>query len=181
MATPPDFTTGQVLTAAQMNAVGLWLVKTQTIGTAVSSVTVSDAFSADFDAYKIIVSGGTGSAISNIGLSLGASVTGYYSGGAVFTYGAAVQANINDNNAASWTRAAQMATDSIFMEATLVDPFLAKKTKVSFVYGLPDTAQSGGMAAGFHNSATSYTSFTLDPAGAATMTGGTIYVFGYRN
>ena len=32
MATPPDFSVGQVLTAAHMDAVGLWLVKTQTKG-----------------------------------------------------------------------------------------------------------------------------------------------------
>jgi hypothetical protein len=41
MATPPDFSSGAVLTAAQMNSVGLWLVKTQTVGTAVSSVAVT--------------------------------------------------------------------------------------------------------------------------------------------
>ena len=37
MATPPDFSSGQVLTSSAMNSVGLWLVKTQTVGTAVSS------------------------------------------------------------------------------------------------------------------------------------------------
>jgi hypothetical protein len=41
MATPPDFSSGAVLTAAQMNSVGLWLVKTQTVGTTVSSVAVT--------------------------------------------------------------------------------------------------------------------------------------------
>ena len=49
MATPPTFSSGSVLTAAQMNAVGLWLVKTQTVGTAVSSVSVTDVFSSNYD------------------------------------------------------------------------------------------------------------------------------------
>jgi hypothetical protein len=31
MATPPDFVDGQVLTAAQMNAIGLWLVRSSIV------------------------------------------------------------------------------------------------------------------------------------------------------
>jgi hypothetical protein len=178
--TVPVFTTGEVLTASAMNSVGLWLVKSQTIGTGVSSVTVTSAFSADYDAYKIIISGGVGSTAANVGLNLAGSTTGYYSGGAVFSYSAAVQQNISDNNASSWTRAAQMSTDAINFDVTIVDPFLAKKTKISFIYALVDTAQTGGHGAGFHNVATSYTGFTLTPS-SGTFTGGTIRVYGYRN
>jgi hypothetical protein len=77
MATPPDFTTGAVLTAAQMNAVGLWLVKTQTVGSAVPDVTVTDAFSADYDNYKILYTGGTASgAVGPLNMKLGSSTTG---------------------------------------------------------------------------------------------------------
>ncbi len=47
--TYPSFSAGDILTAADMNAVGLWLVKTQTVGTAVASVTVTDAFSSTYD------------------------------------------------------------------------------------------------------------------------------------
>jgi len=47
--TYPSFTSGDILTAADMNAVGLWLVKTQTVGTAVSSVQVTGAFSSTYD------------------------------------------------------------------------------------------------------------------------------------
>jgi hypothetical protein len=44
---------GEVLTAADLNAyAGLILVKTQTIGTAVSSVTVTGAFSSTFQNYR---------------------------------------------------------------------------------------------------------------------------------
>ena len=51
-------------------ASGLTLVKAQTIGTTVSSVTVTDAFSATFDNYKIIISDGVGSTNSGIKGSL---------------------------------------------------------------------------------------------------------------
>ncbi len=74
----PVFATGDVLNASDMNAVGLWLVKSQTIGTGVSSVTVTGAFSANYDRYKITVSGGVASTPLDIRLTLGSTATGYY-------------------------------------------------------------------------------------------------------
>jgi hypothetical protein len=53
MATPPEFTAGQVLTAAQMNAVGLWEISSTTFS-AVSSHAVNGCFNADYDSYRII-------------------------------------------------------------------------------------------------------------------------------
>lgn len=80
MATPPDFAVGQVLTSAHMDAVGLWLVKSQTIGSGVPNVEVTGAFSSDFDAYKIVVSGGAASASGPLSLKLGSTTSGYYGG-----------------------------------------------------------------------------------------------------
>jgi len=54
MATPPNFSVGQVLTAAQMNAVGLWLIDEVALTTVTNNI--SNVFSSDFDAYKIVVS-----------------------------------------------------------------------------------------------------------------------------
>jgi hypothetical protein len=53
MATPPDFTAGQVLTAAQMNKIGLWVVKTETAFSAAASVTADSVFTADFTNYVL--------------------------------------------------------------------------------------------------------------------------------
>ena len=50
---------------------GLTLVKTQTVGSGVSSVTVTDAFSATFDNYEILMSGGTQTATTDVKLKLG--------------------------------------------------------------------------------------------------------------
>jgi hypothetical protein len=55
MAVPPDFTAGQVLTAAQMNAVGLWVTKPLTAFSAASAINVDNAYSADFDNYIIVI------------------------------------------------------------------------------------------------------------------------------
>ena len=55
MTTPPTFSAGQVLTAAQMNKVGLWLVNTTSFS-GVSSVTLPSVFTSDYDNYKIMLS-----------------------------------------------------------------------------------------------------------------------------
>ena len=72
----PDFAPGDVLTAADMDAVGLWLVKTQTVGTGVSSVTVTGAFSSTYDNYFVTYTGGTGSTQTPLRIQMGSTTTG---------------------------------------------------------------------------------------------------------
>jgi len=76
------FTTGEVLTASDTNTYlansGLVYIKQQTVGNAVASVTVSDAFSSTYDNYKITYTGGASSGGGALKLTLGATVTGYY-------------------------------------------------------------------------------------------------------
>jgi hypothetical protein len=177
----PSFSAGEVLTAADMNAVGLWLVKTQTIGTAVSSVTVSNAFSASYDNYLIKISGGVGSTGFNMQFRLGASTTAYYSAGVVYAFAGLAAVAAGDNNAAQYTRAGTGGVNGLSMTFYVNNPFLAARTiLVNPAYSPTDTASSAGFFNGFHNVATSYSDFTLIPS-AGTMTGGTIRVYGYRN
>lgn len=158
---------------------GLWLVKTQTIGSAVSSVQVTDAFSADYDVYLITVSGGAASAAGNVGFQLGASTTGYYQGRYSLAYTSATFTGYVDNNAAKFSAVGHHSSDGIFVNATFNSPFLAKYTSVIANYdsivGVSSFLVSGG-----HRVAASYTSFTINPA-SGTFTGGTIRVYGYRN
>ena len=179
MATPPDFTTGQVLTAAQMNAVGLWLVKSQTIGTGVSSVTVTDAFSADYDSYKIVISGGVGSATAVLQTQLGATATGYYYGGDARTY-AGVTLNIQASNGTNWY-AGEASVNTIEMNIDVKQPFLAKNSTFTGAFAPARTDAYWLAVGGYLANTTSYTAFTITPSGGATLTGGTIRVYGYRN
>lgn len=55
MATPPDFVAGQVLTAAQMNQIGLWRVAGASFTTATSFSLPNNTFTADFSNYKILI------------------------------------------------------------------------------------------------------------------------------
>ena len=176
----PVFASGDVLTATDMNGVGLWLVKTQTIGTAVSSVTVTGAFSADYDNYKIIVSGGVGSTSSSLGIRLSASATGYYAGLLYGSYSGATASFLGVNNGVSFTYSGVGTTNSLAANIELLNPFATKVTGISNPYIDTATTGAAGTVSGFHNSATSHTAFTL-LVGSGTITGGTIKVYGYRN
>ena len=173
-------------TTAQMNTaitagVGLVPILTQTIGTAVSSIVVNNAFSADYDAYKIVVSGGAASANIDINLQLGASATGYYYGRSSIVYSSGAQSNFNGNNLSLWSGGCGKGESTgLHLTCDLISPFLAKNTIVAsyFIDGQP--AGFAGTYAGFHNSAVSYSDFTVTSTGG-TMTGGTIRVYGYKN
>jgi hypothetical protein len=175
----PDFSPGEVLTAAAMDSIGLWLVKTQTIGTAVSSVTVTDAFSANYDNYLILLSGGSASADGDLRMTLGAAAAGYYMALPYASY-AGVSAVANTNNGASWQFVGSSKTTLLTVNMNVLGPFLSNETSMSGIYIGASAGGVAGAFAGFLNNTTSYTSFTLTP-NTGTMTGGTIRVYGYRN
>lgn len=103
MATPPTFTAGQVLTAAQMNAVGLWKVTPSSVsgsgvtlssGTVVlngaTSAVINDCFPSDFKNFRVVISNISGSTSAQDILfqlrSTSNVTTNYQSGGAFWTY-----------------------------------------------------------------------------------------------
>jgi hypothetical protein len=177
--TYPTFNAGQILTAAEMNAVGLWLVKTQAVGTGVSSVTVSSAFTSDYNHYLITWSGGTVSADTDIACVLGASVTGYYQ---FLNYGLSsttipLGAGRNNQNNFSWCGGG-LAGQGGHARFELLNPNVAIYTKL--LSGSYQNGSNYGMTVGEHRVATAYTSFVLSP-GLGTITGGTIRIYGYRN
>jgi len=177
----PTFSVGEVLRAQDMNAVGLWLVKTQTVGTGVSSVTVTGAFSADWDNYKIIYTDGVTSNPATISLQLGASTTGYYGSlnYNLYTASTPISSGVNNQSSAP-VGVGTPSNNAVNVEVFL--PFLAKTTGLASTYTQHTAgAGAGGNFAGFHNVASSYTSFTLSVIAGYTMTGGTIRVYGYRN
>ena len=167
-------------TTAQMNTaitagVGLVPILTQTIGTAVSSVVVSNAFSATYDNYRIIINGGVGSATAVLSLKLGASATGYYGGfaGVAYVGGAS---NAQYSNSTAFGSAGYGTVNYLQSLVELQSPFLTKYTMMQAL--TVDPVQSL-LGTGYHAVATSYTDFTITPS-TGTLTGGTIYVYGYK-
>jgi hypothetical protein len=175
----PDFSPGEVLTAAAMDSIGLWLVKTQAVGTGVSSVTVTDAFSADYDNYKIVYNGGVSSASSELRMVLGSTSTGYYQNVIYTAWINTVQA-ASTANGARWSVTGGLDADGAYANFDLFNPFLAKRTIIGGSFVSPDSDRVGGFMSGYVANTTSYTDFTFD-ASTGTMTGGTIRVYGYRN
>jgi hypothetical protein len=172
--TYPVFTTGEILRAADMNAVGLWLVKSQTVGSGVSSVTVSDAFSAEYDNYLITYTNGTGSTLGDIRLQLGSTTANYNN---QLLYGAyASTALAFGGTLSSFAYIGGSDTSEANIEVTLQCPFLTKQTKCFARYANTAAAVTFG---GILTDSTSYTAFTIIPS-AGTITGGQINVYGFR-
>lgn len=106
MPTPPDFTTGQVLTAAMMDKVGLWNIKNATVTNAADTGTTWDGvFTSDYSSYLLVIhsmtSHGNGATPQIQFRYAGPTTqsTGYYSGivGATYT---GTNTNKNVNNGA---------------------------------------------------------------------------------
>jgi len=154
---------------------GLRLIKKQTIVSGVSSVTVSSAFSSTYENYKILISGGTSSQTTGASLQLGATTSGYKYTLNYVSYGGG-NTILSSASATSIVYAGVcITTEGLLMNLDLNSPFLTKKTNMSGFYtGLGES----GTIIGLQDSATSYTGFTITPQGG-TLTGGTIYVYGY--
>lgn len=184
MATPPDFSSGAVLTAAQMSAVGCWLVKTQTVGaSAVASVTVSNAFSADFNNYRITYSGFTGntagaSMLFRCVTSGGANNASNWIGNTFYTTAGGAGGLTNSPKLNSDTCEVGFSdtnAGSVLFE--VLGPQATRRTNTRFNDCDRTYWRVGAYAL---ENATSYTGFSL-LTNAGTFSGGTINVYGFRN
>jgi hypothetical protein len=180
------YTAGEVLTAASLNANfsfaaanppgGLTLISATTIGSAVSTVGLTNIFSTTYDAYKIFIAGGVGSGTNQeFNVNLTGSTASYYNTVIYASYGAGSASVIGANNGAAWTYLGWVNTTTLSLNLDLVNPFLAKPTTMQSQITRSDI---GGIVNGIHNVSTSYTGLTLAPS-SGTITGGTVYVYGY--
>jgi hypothetical protein len=173
----PDFSPGEVLTAAAMDSIGLWLVKTVTIGSTVASVPVADAFSADYDNYLITVNGGAASTGNELRVQLGSTTSGYYY---QLIYGAWANSALaeGNTNASNFPYTGMGTSSGLVMRCYLANPHRPTATRMSADYF--GTTSNAGILVGLINNTTQYTGFTL-VANTGTWTGGTIRVYGYRS
>jgi hypothetical protein len=176
----PDFSPGEVLTAAAMDSIGLWLVKTQAVGTGVTTINVPNAFSSDYMNYKIMWVNGTTSAATQITLQLGSSITGYY-GGIPRVDASGANSPIGMNNTANWTFAGVGTGDGVLVDVELYRPNQIAFTTSKLSWFDNRTNNAWGVGGGVHRVAAAYSDFTLGFAVGVTGSGGTIRVYGYRN
>jgi hypothetical protein len=158
-------------------APGLVLVKTETVGSGVASVTVTNCFNATYDSYKIVSTGVGASGSGEVNFQLTGLTTAYY-GNLVFAAitGGAV-ASSGYNNIANVTHAAGTDSSALYLNIDVDSPFLAKPTFINCKY--IDGTNAGSVTVK-QTSSTSATGFTITPA-SGTLTGGTIRIYGYAN
>ena len=197
MATPPDFSVGQVLTSATMNQVGLWRITTCTVGasaggtaptasdgvitvgTSNTSITIDNAFSADYLNYRIIFSGIDFSAGANLhAFRVGTTATGYFGAIYVHNYTGSPSQYFNSNNATSSPITMGGTENDTFVTLDIARPFESGRKAWTGMFSA--TGQQGHF--GFTNTTltTSATQFMLLTL-SGTMTGGQIRVYGYRD
>jgi hypothetical protein len=158
---------------------GLTLVKSQTIGSAVSSVEVTSAFSSTYDNYLITLNGGVASTDINLRLTFGATAAGYYSVGYYMYYNSTTLNGIKDENL-GFTTCGIGNTNTLMAQSIVQNPNLAKRT-IFQNNSVPGSSTLNTLNFnGFLDNATQYTAFTIT-ASSGTMTGGTIRVYGYQN
>jgi len=156
----------------------LVLVKAQTIGSAVSSVEVTGAFSSTYDNYLISLEGGVASTNVGLRLTLGATATGYLFAGTFVQYTSSTVGG--QFGGGTNFEIGYGSTNALSAEIVLGSPNLAKVT--TFRSRGADTGTTGYMNSysGFLNNTTQYTAFTIATT-TGNMTGGTIRVYGYQN
>lgn len=158
---------------------GLQFIKSQTIGSGVSSVTVSDVFSSTYDNYHISVSGGVTSTATGMRMTLGSTTTGYYSSGLYVAYNSSSVVGFNTSNGGFYGFG-YAGTNVITGATYLQNPFASKETVFHSLIAETNTVGLTVLRNGFLNNTTSYTAFTIAPD-SGTFTGGTIRVYGYLN
>ena len=176
MATPPDFVSGAVLEAAQLNKIANWQVITTTTFSAVSTLNIDNVFSADFRNYWVTFDYTTsGANNATLQMRVGGS-------------NAATNYNQQNLDVSSTTVTASRSTSATGMTGLwstngafsshlsmyVFRPFLAEPTGFTIVGGENYGAYTVPLIRllqGNHSTATSYTGLGYSLAGGQTMTG----------
>jgi hypothetical protein len=176
MPTPPVFSVGQYNTAAYMNSIGLWLVKSQTVGNGVGSVAITNCFNSDFRNYRVVFEGGTQSG-NDLALQLQfAATTGHYSSMRYDPWTGTAGTLPAVNQVFAYFGLSGMANQATF-SMDVYAPNLPEVTKYTGMYTSNGYFGTGG---GIYFQTTQLTGFTIIFPGF-TNSGGIVKVYGYRN
>lgn len=178
----PSFSVGDVLTAADMNAVGLWKVGGAS-GTTASNIAVNGCFSSDFDVYQVVITV-TSSANTSLYVKLRNGTTdksaNYWYGGFYIPMSGAASINAENSNVAltDGFRVAAMNNSGItVVSAVLGYPFQTSRTTWT---GSPQSTEAFARLYNcYHNENYSADGINVIPQ-TGTITG-TVRVYGYRN
>ena len=160
-------------------ASGLTLISTTTIGSAVSSVTVSSVFSSTYANYRVIISNTTTSAQNNIGITFSGSAGSTYSSALNYTAFGAGSA-VETEAATTKIKIGVMSTNLTPTMAISGDILSANLAAPTQIFLQASSTGYGTRTEGFDSASTAHTGFTITPT-TGTLTAGTIKVYGYQN
>jgi hypothetical protein len=171
--------TGLKWAAPAVATSALTLVKTQTVGTSVTSVTVNDAFSTTYENYLITYTGGSNASnTADINIKFGAATTNYKYVGIYMQTTSSTVNSFATNSSGSIT-VGGMSGNGAASFIYVMNPYQTKRTAVIAHTSTTHSDMYWQDYKGFLDDATSYTSFII--ASASAMTGGVIRVYGYQN
>lgn len=180
----PVFAPGDILTAADMNAVGLWKVTSATFS-AVGTVNVNSCFTSSYTNYRVIVklsASSTNQAVSMRMRASGAdsSASYYFSGLASLVSADTTAYFARSNNATAATVMSSQATGTRSLVLDVMNPQLAENTYFHGAYTDFNAAINYSVG-GSHLVATAYDGFTLIAgAGGGATISGSYAVYGYK-
>jgi len=170
----------EVLTSADTNTYlansGLVYITSVTAGAGASTITVSNCFSATFDAYRILYTGGTASSNGAITFAFNGSPAGWYGNIIYANFASSAPGSVGDSNTTSASYIGGASAGFPQVLADIQNPFLAQPSWASSNY---TDAANAGRSTYYHSASTSYTGFILTKA-SGTISGGVVTVYGYR-
>lgn len=178
------YSSGDVLTAADLNQSSGLVLATSATATSGTALSVNNCFSAQFSAYRIVVTNLTISAPSGMSMRLRASgadntASQYYSVRNQRDYlGSAT--SVQGNPASQWEIPLISDSANAGMTLDIYNPFVAVPTTYS-AHGTDSRNNGYGLlnGGGKHNVANSFDGFTI--YSAQTISSFTIKVYGYNN
>lgn len=180
MATPPDFSPGQVLTAAHMDAVGSFRTGGATF-TGQTAVNIANCFPTDYDKFQVTynIRSASGSASLYLRLSVGGApnitASSYVSGGRYVGFPGVGAADFN--GAGTEWGFSFYTTFSNNGTITVTDVNVASATAMS-CYEMSQNASA--FLGGYHNQSVAYDGLYITNSTASAMYG-SITICGIRN
>jgi hypothetical protein len=174
----PDFSPGEVLTAAAMDSIGLWRINEFTLSGGTTNLT--NIFSANYTNYRLIVSGvTTGSAVECTFQMLNGTtpVTGA-------NYNSVRWSSTTGTNSSTGQTSGRVIVTGTTTQSAIFEvfnPALAVKTNItsSYQYGANVDQAWPEMVGAVHTLATAYDGMSMIAPGT-TFTAGKVTVYGYR-
>jgi hypothetical protein len=166
MATPPVFTSGSILTAAQMNSIGLWRISSGTQALTSTPTAFTSLFAgSDYANYRLMIkttaSSGGNRLLFRFLATATPSTASYYCGGVGGDFSSAASVYFDrSNNASALSLGPAVSSASRIATLDIIGPNVAKQTLYSGYYSDTSNLVSFTIGGG-HDVSTAYDGFDI--------------------